>query len=90
MATSCYQSCYVGCRYFVKGPPDYYIGEKDLKKGVRDKFFWGVIVFEYNIVLYEPKIFVFGILDPDQNEFQVVWADSLLPYFESWSMAGDL
>ena len=29
------QACSAGCRYFLKGPPDYYVGEKDIKKGVR-------------------------------------------------------
>lgn len=31
------QACSVGCRHFLNGPPDSYVGAKDLKKGVGQK-----------------------------------------------------
>ena len=42
MLTSCCKACYVGCRYLFKGPPDYYVGEKDYIQGVSV-----VLVFGY-------------------------------------------
>ena len=32
------KACHVGCQYLVKGPPDYYVGEKDLVQGVSVAF----------------------------------------------------
>ena len=37
------QSCHVGCQYLFKGPPDYYVGERDLVKGVSGLLALGLV-----------------------------------------------
>ena len=48
----CTQACSVGCTYFLKGFPDYYVGDKDIKKGVSNKMSMHVLLFTHMYIMH--------------------------------------